>query len=324
MRKALCNPSHALITSSNFTSNRCKASGGAISAEVSSHMHIKTSMFLNNFIDGHDGQCISVAQTGGGIFQDGGTSRIERTKFIGSRSACPNGASITVREGTCDVYPLEACNATKFDGGFCPAVGPVFEPVGHAGSPTAGGVNVICSPGYQLNTTSKNCAVCETGRYNDAPTSSLVCSTCKRCPIGTFGNTSAYPIEMAVYCQRCPRGKYNTLNGQTKCTKCPKGRFGAFPGDVDASCTGPCPVGVNCPAGSHSLMLPLPGTYFFTNDGGSGILQKPCPQGKYSEDGNSSSCKICPSGRFQASTRKAFCDPTAKCQPGNSIAVYWS
>jgi len=135
---------------------------------------------------------------------------------------------------------------------------------------------------------------------------------------GTNVNSSLYSTGV---CTQCPAGFYHlqdmTQGLQSGCTQCPAGTYGLV-GSVNASCTGPCPTGFYCPAGtSLSTVLPCPaGTYnpypgqsllsacltvpagYYTLNNASSYSGTTCDAGKCGFPGaTSSACQaVCPAG----------------------------
>ncbi|CAM9216910.1 unnamed protein product, partial [Sphacelaria rigidula] len=103
------------------------------------------------------------------------------------------------------------------------------------------------------------------------------------CPAGTFGSSVD---ETSYSCSGpcpaghfCPEGTSSTRQAQDICREghycregvmslCPAGTFGETEGLQDVSCSGPCPAGWYCPAGTvNSFALPCGGPRVFCPEG---------------------------------------------------------
>ena len=104
-------------------------------------------------------------------------------------------------------------------------------------------------------------------------------------------------------CAPCNPGQYSSFIGSTQCVQCPIGRYSS---SVAAwSCSGACvaPIGYVCPLGATSSI---------------GV---PCPPGSYNDGatGATTSCLLCPAGRYGATTGVASAGCTGPCNavPGS-------
>ena len=114
------------------------------------------------------------------------------------------------------------------------------------------------------------CYQCPSGYIARAGTSAF---DCINCPSGIASNGQCVTCTAGQYsssgCQDCPAGQYNgAFTGQTSCTTCVAGKYcsgtgetannndcsagtyGSSGGQTSSSCSGSCPLGQYCPAGS--------------------------------------------------------------------------
>jgi hypothetical protein len=229
-----------------------------------------------------------------------------------------------------------------------------------------------CEPGYYCINGKKT--ICPSGYYGDRPRlNSTTCSD--RCPAGFFcplGTTNAFSFpcgNSTVYCPIgssvpafAPNGFYTvdsdgreisdtvkTRSGIIQCpigyycvdgikTICPAGRFGNSLGLSDANCTGICPEGFYCPAGSaNPFELSCGDTPNYYCPEGSGrpnktslgyyaiqsnssklygssyVAQVPCPLGSYCIEGVR---YLCPAGRYGLKVREYNSSCTGPCRGG--------
>ncbi|KAA0172796.1 hypothetical protein FNF27_05776 [Cafeteria roenbergensis] len=137
----------------------------------------------------------------------------------------------------------------------------------------------------------------------------------KACPPGS---TMSGPT-----CSECPKGTYQaggSAGGEDECSDCPAGRYGDSLGLKSPLCSGECPKGYYCPAGTSSRNEhPCPaGTYgsttgltssacsgltsagYYSTGGGTSATQYPCAAGRYGSGGqtNSQCSGPCPPGKY--------------------------
>jgi hypothetical protein len=139
-------------------------------------------------------------------------------------------------------------------------------------------------------------------------------ATCAECPAGRLSNdaSTACPTVCAAGryrklgekdCQSCPKGKFAADNTGRNCSSCPAGSYGAEVGLLDSNCSGACPSGTECLAGTSSPVVILPGYRYAA---GSGTLtQHSCPAGSYCTNGEQA---LCPAGRYQSEKESPFCN----------------
>ena len=274
---------------------------------------------------------------------------------------CPAGSSapLPVGEGSYSL-PEDGPEATRSDKALCPA-----------GSYCSGGVKHLCAAGKygsEEGLSSADCSgVCPAGYF--CPAGSVSGTECgsvdKYCPAGSVaplpvGEGSYSLPEDGPEATRsdkalCPAGSY--CSGGVK-HLCAAGKYGSEEGLSSADCSGVCPAGYFCPAGSVSgtecgavdkycpagSSAPLPvgeGSYSLPEDGPeatrsdkalcpagsycSGGVKHLCAAGKYgSEEGLSSAdCSgVCPAGYFcpAGSVSGTECGAVDKYCPAGSVA----
>jgi hypothetical protein len=113
---------------------------------------------------------------------------------------------------------------------------------------------------------------CGPGQY-----STVGSRVCRSCSAGYLcsGLAATRPNDTV-----CPPGTYSE-SGARVCSLCPSGRFGSSSGLTSSACTGTCPAGYTCGAGTAN---------------GTSTL---CPPGRFSGEG-SSVCVECGAGRYGA------------------------
>ena len=88
-----------------------------------------------------------------------------------------------------------------------------------------------------------NCKRCSKGMFN-ADVGQVLC---KVCPSGKYSPEA----ELKKFtCELCPPGKYQDTDGSPDCRNCAYGQFGATVETKTSKCSGSCPNGTVCPAGS--------------------------------------------------------------------------
>lgn len=181
-----------------------------------------------------------------------------------------------------------------------------------------GSATFYCKPGFVLNHTAgraPECVTCPVGRYSSAVFPMPPCGECSSCPAGMY-STKAQAISLADGCKSCPAGQYQeakTAGSDSPCKDCPEGRYGQFPGEVNRSCTGQCPLSLQCAAGTASPKFPLVGHY--SPDLSQKQLEK-CPTGKYKATLDFEACSECPNGYYTPTDGSAFCMAKQPCVPG--------
>lgn len=95
------------------------------------------------------------------------------------------------------------------------------------------------------------------------------------CPAGTFGNASG--LGTATCSGPCPRGHFCAAGTTSPTsTPCPGGRFGAVEGLGLDSCSGECTAGYYCPPGSTSrTQAPCTGSAWYCSAASSAPLSVP-------------------------------------------------
>jgi hypothetical protein len=183
-----------------------------------------------------------------------------------------------------------SCEATGFtrtqdsDGGLmCIALANVRSIVARAvpmGCPQFGRTCAECPAGRLSNEASTLCPIlCAAGKYRKLGT-----KECKSCPIGKFGGDI-------------------TREG---CSLCLAGFYGAQVGFLpsEPECSGPCPSGTKCLAGTSSPVVILPGYWYATTDSGA-LGRRSCPPGSYCANGEKAAC---PAGQYQQNNDSPFCN----------------
>jgi hypothetical protein len=155
----------------------------------------------------------------------------------------------------------------------------------------SGNANVTapCSPGYSC------LGGCDNAKCDPCPFGFQCPNVIRWQPVLTklLGPTR---ITGQVIPQQCTAGTYTQLTGSGGCATCPAGYY-CLPGAI-SKFPQLCQAGHYCPAGT-------------------GLIQPSCPRGSYSIRvglNASTQCKLCPGGRFCAST--ALLAPTGLCAAG--------
>lgn len=159
-------------------------------------------------------------------------------------------------------------------------------------------VNIpTCSPLHYLQ--NNICTDCKAGFRCDG-TSMSECpagyycigdGTATPCPPGNYGEQTNLQT-MAAACQKCGRGTFQTVAGQTYCARsCPLGTHGVREGgaSLQEACR-ECPVGHKC--GTLALEYP--------------VL---CPMGSFQPNVGSSKCELCPRNTFNDKFGMSACTP---------------
>ena len=129
------------------------------------------------------------------------------------------------------------------------------------------------------------------------------------CPVGTIKSPSG------LFCENCPKGYYNNLEGADICKFCLPGSYNNFTG---ATICQPCPNGTSsflansycfnsplCPIGqglnlNGFLCIDCYPGYYKNFTGSSACIK--CPAGTYSKPSMLDSCLNCPAGTFNPNT----------------------
>jgi len=168
---------------------------------------------------------------------------------------------------------------------------------GYSISPDSCSKCEIGKRGHYLNNVSK-CRECEFNTFADTEglTSCLDCppgffsnsgaTTCYECPKGTFSD-GVEVIEDFGGCYACSAGSYSGSTGSTTCTLCPSGKWSPskWLGAPNFRWT---------ETGADTCEICAKGTFYDSEAG--------CPNcgpGSYSDSEGSTTCVLCPSGKFQ-------------------------
>jgi hypothetical protein len=167
---------------------------------------------------------------------------------------------------------------------------------------------IACSGGYFSATRDGVCTACAAGTYSASANAS---SSCKLCPSGTFGLSSA--VSSISGCTMCSPGYYSTAVGASSsstCTACPSGTYNSSYGVSTLTACAVCGGGTFSSSGSSSCTQCSPG--YYSPAGGSSCLA--CPKGTMS-GAMASNCTVCKPGTYAASVASTLCTP---CPPGSS------
>ncbi|KAK3591334.1 hypothetical protein CHS0354_028441 [Potamilus streckersoni] len=167
-------------------------------------------------------------------------------------------------------------------------------------------ISTGCAAGSYLPPGGTVCQTCQVGTYQPIAnaTSCILCSvgtfsasqgqiSCTQCSAGSYQSNPG-----STFCLPCAVGQYQNSAGQSFCTPCPIGTYKSQTGQ--GTCT-PCPIGQTTNAiGSASssdcfqVTVCNAGTYLdVTNN-----ICRQCEIGFYQDQSNSTSCKLCGSGRI--------------------------
>jgi hypothetical protein len=131
------------------------------------------------------------------------------------------------------------------------------------------------------------------------------------CPAGSYRSAPW------ASCAQCAVGSYSLL-GADACTLCPGGTFGDTPGLTNASCSGACSAGHECPAGSTTRYAEVCPAGFYA--GAAAEKCSLCGPGVYGESFGhvSPACTApCPAGLFGAvGARLTNASCSGSCSPG--------
>jgi hypothetical protein len=140
--------------------------------------------------------------------------------------------------------------------------------------------------------------------------------TCAECPAGRLSNEASTlcPTICAAGkyrrlgekdCKSCPRGKFGGDSTHRRgCSLCSAGSYGAEVGLLSSECSGSCPSGTECLAGTSSPVVILPGYWYGTTSTGT-LERHPCPAGSYCTNGAKAAC---PAGHYQDKQGSPFCN----------------
>ena len=234
----------------------------------------------------------------------------------------------------------------------------------------------VCPPGYYCPAGSVEPTPCPGGRYSDAyGLSSEECSGscmagyfCPRgstratqyvcgnasyfCPEGSSGRllanigfyTGPLTTSSATRYEQlpCPPGSFCSLG---VLASCPPGTFGNDSALFAPNCTGPCPLGAYCPAGTASPLLCPAGVYggslgltdaqcsgpcaagFWCPEGSISAKERPCPGGRYGPIQGlgsydcSSVCEVVSDPNTQTFCVPNYCAAGYYCPPGSNKAT---
>ena len=230
----------------------------------------------------------SAAQQGGGLvatdtFQYGTTVTMDRnTRFVDNEAIVGNKDTYISKAG----FTFLDCQPGYFSSENLGSLNENFNSDGKAGCLSP------CPPGHfgqgvATREEQESCPACTLGHScPDSGTADPVI-----CPIGYFCKPSKAG-EGIFYARPCPAGK-----------------FGETQGLSSEACTGPCPVGHKCPAGTATPVACESGT--FAKDLGDFIC-KDCPVGwstpvANKNAGGAGTCEICVAGKFNSKSRSNAC-----------------
>ena len=239
-------------------------------------------------------------------------------------------------------------------GNYCPSEGEEMAtkcPIGSYSDETTANACKVCPGGkYQVKMHQTFCnGICASGKYLPSSpdfTDHDAKDDCKGCPQGKYG-----PAPGAEECFPCAAGKWSNKTNQTDsttCTPCPTGTVtahygstkeaeckvcdpGTLPNNLQTDCV-PCDPGtflnataLNCQlcqcgfyslSGATACTMCRPGT--FAHAMGSSTCSL-CPSGRFSplsQATNASACKDCPTGTFSAFPGADSISMCYKCAPG--------
>ena len=181
-----------------------------------------------------------------------------------------------------------------------------------------------CSPGYKCLGSDSRATLCPAGTYTHIDSA----TTCYPVPPGMYArdcinSNSQNGCRNVTACEpghrcaggvsqpvECSKGQYQREEGKSFCKICPQGKFSSAKGQPSCDT---CPNGHSCnlSTGTASPEPCLPGTYAAA---GSSICQK-CKLGTFSRDSKSTSCSICPAGKYQNGTGGV--ETCLPCAPGS-------
>ena len=147
---------------------------------------------------------------------------------------------------------------------------------------------------------------------------------------GSFINFIRAPAYPAPW--RCPLGKYMPNSDVSQpffgCARdCSAGRFGDAPDHTDGQCSGPCPTGHYCLAGTAVPIACEPGTHNENNGSETRSSCQECAAGTIEPLVGSSVCTVCLPGSFQpvpGATRCLDCQPGGYCVDARKCGGGWN
>ena len=164
-----------------------------------------------------------------------------------------------------------------------------------------------CPPGsYSSGTGASSCTAVPVGYSMSAQGQTRNNSTI--CPAGTFctgGNATP---------QLCPPGSYCPTPGLSAAILCPVGTYGATSGLTTSRCSGQCPAGYYCQAGSiNPTITPCPGGSICPIGT---EVPVPCPTGHYCPPGSTAAVP-CPVGTYNPVAEKSGPSACLPCMGAN-------
>ncbi|KAJ3439646.1 insulin-like growth factor binding proteinn-terminal [Anaeramoeba flamelloides] len=150
-------------------------------------------------------------------------------------------------------------------------------------------------------TTREGCFPCSTGKFNDE---AVMANECEKCPRGTYQE-----LEGQSFCRECALGSFTSRLGQTSCQNC---SVGTFANVTKLTQCHDCGLGTYAgELGLSECLGCVPGTY--GNKTGLSACED-CSSGYYSGGVGSSACDICESGTYSDTDGSTGC---TKCYPGS-------
>ncbi|XP_069124102.1 uncharacterized protein [Argopecten irradians] len=271
-----------------------------------------------------------------------------RTKSIGSTdiSDCNIGAcdpGTFLNENTCELCPYGQYQSDPWqdDCLSCPSQTTTYK----LGAALVSDCIMACAGGFEYNTSSGQCEMCDRGFYRDNtdPTQ----AQCQPCPIGTItaiGQISnsilfcfmanctvpgEYRDSIENTCRPCPRGQYQDRKWQDSCQKCPDNyttftegatsttqcRLACIPGyHEDNGTCAPCPHGTYRQSGQWCQNCSDNWTTHSNAATDVNQCVPNCTSGQYYSEVNRE-CALCPPGTYQAEPYQTNC---TECVPGTT------
>ena len=146
----------------------------------------------------------------------------------------------------------------------------------------------------KLSANSYECEACQAGSFNSGEDHiTVTLSGCQSCESGTFS------ARAAASCTACPKGRFQSLSGQSSCHACPEAQFAIHDGQSSCQlCLAPCPTGTRRVVAACG--------------GAKGSTCQPCAAGMFAATKDATTCSVCPKGQF-APQGSSQCTP---CEPG--------
>ena len=210
-------------------------------------------------------------------------------------NACMKGKRVYAKSWMCEWCPLDTFqnSSTNLNPKCIPC--PDQKKTIFPGAQSVAECLDPCSSGTFWNTSSNACQNCPIGFYMDVD--KHVFTKCKVCDMGK--TTGAAGSKESNDCYKCTPGQF--YNSQSKmCSPCAEGKY---QDEINKSTCRDCPDGKTTLAtGSNSLsacVTPCVSGQFLN---ASTKMCSPCPEGKYQDEINKSTCKDCPDGKTTVAT----------------------